>query len=130
MGKTDKAQAKLHFESSENPKPRGGHTDEVGVASEGLESDTEPELKHILTKMQQSLATIDCKIDSLSFRMDRMSEGLDKQAERINAAEHRISMVEGYHNTVALAQSKMDKTVAVLQARVKDLEARSHRSNI
>ncbi|KAJ1131764.1 hypothetical protein NDU88_010097 [Pleurodeles waltl] len=130
MGKTDNTQAKLDFEQRKKNKPRDRHADDIGDASGDPESDVEPELKYIITAMQQSLPTIDGKIDSLSFRMDRMSERLHKYAECLDAAERRISEVDVDHNTVASAQSKMDKTTATLQAKVDDLEACSRRSNI
>ncbi|KAJ1154576.1 hypothetical protein NDU88_007322 [Pleurodeles waltl] len=130
MGKTDKMQGILHFEQHKTPMSRERCTNDVGATLGELESDMEPEQKHILTAMQQSLATIDGKIDSLSFRMDRISEHLDKNAERLDTAECRISEDEDDYNTVASAQSKMDTTAAVLQAKVQDLKVLSRRSNI
>ncbi|KAJ1175820.1 hypothetical protein NDU88_001105 [Pleurodeles waltl] len=55
---------------------------------------------------------------------------LDKQVECVDEAEHRISVMEHDYNAMSQAQTKTDKTVTGLQAKVVDLEARCHRSNI
>ncbi|KAJ1123575.1 hypothetical protein NDU88_002043 [Pleurodeles waltl] len=62
--------------------------------------------------------------------MERMSKRLGKHAERLNSAEHLISEVKDQHTTFASSQSKMDKTITMLQAKVEDLEVNSRRSNI
>ncbi|KAJ1144000.1 hypothetical protein NDU88_010302 [Pleurodeles waltl] len=80
--------------------------------------------------MQSSLATINSKINSLSYTMDRMTERLDKQVEHVDEADRRISAVECKCNNVLQAQTQEDRTVAELRAKVEDLEVCSCRSNI
>ncbi|KAJ1201674.1 hypothetical protein NDU88_005480 [Pleurodeles waltl] len=89
----------------------------MGMVSEDQESNSEPELLHILVAMQSGLATIYSKIDLLSHRMDSMSERLDKQVEHVDEVELRISAVEDDYNAMSEAQTKTDKTVAAGQGR-------------
>ncbi|KAJ1097622.1 hypothetical protein NDU88_002739 [Pleurodeles waltl] len=130
MGKADKLQTKLQFTEQKTPRSKDGCREEPGAVSENQESDAEPELHHILTAMQSSLATINCQIDSLSYMMDRMTEQLDKQVERVDEAECRISVVEDECNNVSQAQTQADRIVAALWVKVEDLEARSCISNM
>ncbi|KAJ1101796.1 hypothetical protein NDU88_006860 [Pleurodeles waltl] len=84
MGKMDKNQAKLQFDQRRSKIPAGDRT-ETGISGgTDMPLGEEPELRQILTAMQQSLTQIESKIDSLSFRMDRMTERLDKHAERLD----------------------------------------------
>ncbi|KAJ1116421.1 hypothetical protein NDU88_004633 [Pleurodeles waltl] len=122
MGKADKTQSKLHFEQGKTPRFRDGNTENTRSTSGDPDSDVEPDLKHILLAMHQSLATIDCKIDSLSFRVDKITERLDKHAELFNAPERRISKVKDDIVTVATSQSTIDKILVALQTKVEDLE--------
>ncbi|KAJ1172178.1 hypothetical protein NDU88_004028 [Pleurodeles waltl] len=130
MGKTHKNQAKLQFDQRRSQTPTEDRT-ETGISGgTDMPPGEQPELRQILTAMQQSLTKIDCKIDSLSFRMDRMVERLDKQAERLHQSERHISEVEGGQSTMSTGQAKMGKELAALQAKVDDLEARSTRNNL
>ncbi|KAJ1217413.1 hypothetical protein NDU88_005007 [Pleurodeles waltl] len=125
MGKTDKLHTKLQFEARNTSRSKDGHREELGVVSEDQESDAEPELHHILAIMQSNLATINGKIDSLSYSMDRITEQLDKQVEHVDEAECRISVVEDKFNNVSQAQMQADRTESALGAKVEDLKARS-----
>ncbi|KAJ1152917.1 hypothetical protein NDU88_005691 [Pleurodeles waltl] len=90
----------------------------------------EPHLRQILTAMQQSLTQKYTKIDSLSFRMDKLMERLEKHAERLDQSERCISEVKDGQAIKSSRHAKMVKELAVLQAKVEDLEARSHRNNL
>ncbi|KAJ1107068.1 hypothetical protein NDU88_004465 [Pleurodeles waltl] len=62
--------------------------------------------------------------------MDRITEGLDKHAEWLNMVERGISDIEDDRTTLTSNQSNMGKTLAALQMKVEDLEARSRRNNL
>ncbi|KAJ1099235.1 hypothetical protein NDU88_004339 [Pleurodeles waltl] len=81
MGKSDKAQAKLHFEQRKTVNQPGDGTETELEKTSGVPAHEDQDLRHILAAMQQSLTQIDGKIDSPSYRMDRMLERLDKQVE-------------------------------------------------
>ncbi|KAJ1190454.1 hypothetical protein NDU88_007192 [Pleurodeles waltl] len=59
-----------------------------------------------------------------------MSERLNKQVKRVDEAEGTILVVEDDYNEMSRAQTKINKTVAALWAKVEDLKAPSCRSNI
>ncbi|KAJ1128833.1 hypothetical protein NDU88_007205 [Pleurodeles waltl] len=80
----------------------------------------EPELRHILAVMQQSLAQIDGKIDFLSYCVDRMSERLDKQTERVDQVERRISSVEDGQTALASGQLKANTELDILKHKMDD----------
>ncbi|KAJ1214541.1 hypothetical protein NDU88_002159 [Pleurodeles waltl] len=89
----------------------------------------EPELKQILAIMQKSLASIDGKIDSLSYRMERMTERLAKQVEQLDMAERPILDFEDERAIMTSNQTNTFKMLTALQAKVEDLEAQSQRNN-
>ncbi|KAJ1119718.1 hypothetical protein NDU88_007903 [Pleurodeles waltl] len=110
---------------------RDGRRHAVDTVPEDQESEANPELRHILVAMQNSLATIDSKIDSLSYRMDIIYEWLDKQVECVDEAERRISAVEDDYNEISQTKTKKtDRIVTALREKVEDLEVRSRSSNI
>ncbi|KAJ1099706.1 hypothetical protein NDU88_004805 [Pleurodeles waltl] len=59
-----------------------------------------------------------------------MTEHLDKHVGCLDATECWISEAEDGHATVMKAQTKMDKLLLALQAKVEAWEARSRRNNI
>ncbi|KAJ1175711.1 hypothetical protein NDU88_000998 [Pleurodeles waltl] len=69
-------------------------------------------------------------LQSPPTRMYRMTERLDKHAKRLDATERIISDIEDDQATIYATQSKMDKTLTALQARVEDLKASCHRNNL
>ena len=128
MGKTDKAQSKLQFDLRKTPRANDG--EELGQG-EGLAQPSQEmnsELRQMLVTMQQSLTKIDGKIDALTFRMDRMTERLDKHTERLDMVERRVAEKEQV--STAEAQRQVEKTLAAVQAKAEDLEARSRRNNL
>ncbi|KAJ1189519.1 hypothetical protein NDU88_006264 [Pleurodeles waltl] len=101
MGKSDKAQAKLHFEQRKTNSPAGDGTENESEKTPEVPTPEDQDLRHILASMQHSLTQIDGKIDSLSYRMDRMSERLDKQVENLDQTERRVSTVEDGQTALA-----------------------------
>ncbi|KAJ1213535.1 hypothetical protein NDU88_001169 [Pleurodeles waltl] len=87
-------------------------------------------LKTTLLAMHSNLQSIDGKIDSLNMRINHMSTKLDKQAARIMAAEQRISNAEDDLQTISMKCLKIEKVLAVIQAKNKDIEACSCRTNL
>ncbi|KAJ1216712.1 hypothetical protein NDU88_004313 [Pleurodeles waltl] len=86
------------------------------------------DLKPILAAMQQTLTSIDGKMDALMYRMDCMSEHLGKHAYRLDGAERRISEIKAIQADGQAMQKKLDQQLATLQAR--DLEAQSKWDNL
>ncbi|KAJ1117224.1 hypothetical protein NDU88_005424 [Pleurodeles waltl] len=120
MGKTDKNRAKQQFEQRRSQAPAGDCA-AVGVPGGGdMMQGEEPELRQILTAMQQRLTQIDSKIDSLSYRMHRMTERLDKHADRLGQSERRISEMKDGQAAIASRHIKMGKELVALQAMVED----------
>ncbi|KAJ1203937.1 hypothetical protein NDU88_007718 [Pleurodeles waltl] len=115
MGKSVKNQPKLHFDQSRANKLQEEQMDTPGPSEGSPNTEAEPELKQMLAAMQKSLATIDGKIDLLSFRMDRMIEMFNKHAELFDMVEKRKPDMEDDHTTLTSNQSTMDKTLAALQ---------------
>ena len=89
-----------------------------------------PELRQMLTTMQQSLTKIYGKIDALTFRMDRMTKRLDKHTEHLDMVERRVTEAEEEQVTTAESQRQTKKVLATLRAKTEDLEARSRRNNL
>ncbi|KAJ1207341.1 hypothetical protein NDU88_002732 [Pleurodeles waltl] len=81
MAKTDKNQAILQFDRCKSQTSAGNRTVEGVSGRADMPLGEEPELRQILAAMQQSLAHIDSKIDSLFFRIDRMTERMDRHVE-------------------------------------------------
>ncbi|KAJ1123380.1 hypothetical protein NDU88_001850 [Pleurodeles waltl] len=124
MGKTDKNQAKLQFDSRKSHSPAGNLVEPGSERGPDMPSGEEQDLCQILVAMQHSLTQHDGKIDSLSYCMDRMTERLDKHAERLDQSEKRVSEVEDGQTR----HVKLYKEVHSLRLKVDDLEARSWRN--
>ncbi|KAJ1180217.1 hypothetical protein NDU88_005439 [Pleurodeles waltl] len=118
MGKTDKAQAKLHFERRKTFSQTREVTETELEKTSEVPAHEAQDLRHILAAMQQSLTQIDGKIDSLSYRMDRMSERLNKQAERLDQTERRVSTAEDGETALATGQLKVSTELAKLRVDV------------
>ncbi|KAJ1083176.1 hypothetical protein NDU88_003336 [Pleurodeles waltl] len=59
-----------------------------------------------------------------------MLDRLEKHAVRLALVERRVSEAEEEHRMLAIVQKKVDRLLLTLQAKVEDLEARSHRNNV
>ncbi|KAJ1091732.1 hypothetical protein NDU88_004849 [Pleurodeles waltl] len=114
MGKSDKAQAKLHFEWRKTNNLAGDCTVTEPEKTPEVPAPEDQDLQHILAAMQHSLTQIDGKIGSLSYRMDRMSERLDKQVERLDQTERRVSTVEDGQTALAAGQLKFSTELGTL----------------
>ncbi|KAJ1144996.1 hypothetical protein NDU88_011288 [Pleurodeles waltl] len=90
MGKSDKIQAKLQFESRKAHKMRSEGASAPAEMLENGEWETAPDLQQILMAMQECLTKIDGKIDALTYRMDCMSDRLDGHAECLDQVERRV----------------------------------------
>ncbi|KAJ1187296.1 hypothetical protein NDU88_004073 [Pleurodeles waltl] len=81
--------------------------------------------------MQQSLHSIDSKIDSLNLRTGHMAAKLDKQTARLSVTEQQqISDEEDTLHSVTSKYKDMEKVLAVICAKNEDLEVQFYRSNL
>ncbi|KAJ1114842.1 hypothetical protein NDU88_003072 [Pleurodeles waltl] len=118
MGKTDKNQAKLQFDSCKSRGPAGDGAEFGSEREPGMPSGEEQDLHQILLAMQHSLTQTDGKIDFLSYRMDRMTEHLDKHAECLDQSERRVSEVEDGQTQLATSHVKLNKELNSLHLKI------------
>ncbi|KAJ1122104.1 hypothetical protein NDU88_000608 [Pleurodeles waltl] len=131
MGKTDGCQTKLQLDSCRSACILGGSSDHMGSEDSRTEVTTEKgDMKSLRMAMQQSLMSIESKMDNMCTRMDVITNKLEKQDGRIMETEHRISAVEDAMSTRGKQLLNMEKVLKLISAKNEDLEVRYHRNKL
>ncbi|XP_069486204.1 tropomyosin alpha-1 chain-like [Ambystoma mexicanum] len=111
MGKSDKSQRKLTFETGSIVKTPKAN-ERQGSPGGSMHSEDDPaqstDIREILLELKAGIGNIDSKLISLSTKVDQLQHRLDKHGDRLDNAEQRISDVE---DNISSLSTKIIKTL-------------------